>query len=221
MAAPLLFLFDYVSPYAYLASTRVRDMAARHGRVVEAVPVLFAGLLSASGALGPAEIPAKRDYMFRDIVRVARSLGVPIAPPAAHPFNPLSALRATLCVTDPEVRWAFVDRLYRAAWVLGERLESLEVIGAAAEEVGAPADIAAALGAPEAKAALHKTTEDAVARGVFGVPTTIVDGDMFWGVDSLPHLDRRLSGERVPDEDTIARFRAVVPSATRTGRTHK
>jgi len=210
------FYFDYVSPYAYLASTRVRGVAARHGRRVAAVPVLFAAMLDASGARGPAEIPPKRDYMHRDVVRLARELGVVIEPPATHPFNPLVALRATGCVDDLEARWRLVDAIYRAAWQRGERVEQPETVARAAAEAGL--DGAALLeraGGAEAKAALREATDAAIAAGAFGVPTMIADGELFWGVDALPLLERLLGGENVADAARMARWRSVEPSAVR------
>lgn len=76
MPAPLLFHFDFVSPYAFLSWTQIRGIAARAGRTVEPVPVLFAGLLDAHGTKGPAEIAAKRRYLFKDVARKAHRLGV-------------------------------------------------------------------------------------------------------------------------------------------------
>jgi 2-hydroxychromene-2-carboxylate isomerase len=136
MSSPLLFLFDYVSPYSYLASTQVRALAARHGREVEAVPVVFGALLSAHGTRGPAEVAAKRDYLFKDIIRLARALSVPIQPPATHPFNPLVALRATAAVADAGMRWALVDALFRAAWVEARRVDAPDVVQEVAGEAG-------------------------------------------------------------------------------------
>lgn len=204
-AAPIRFLFDYVSPYAYLASTQIRALAKRHGRAVEPVPVLFAAMLDASGARGPGELPMRREYMFKDVLRLAKSLHVPIAPPVAHPFNPLLALRATTLVTNMDERWALVDRLFRAAWVEQRRIDDSSVVGELAARAG------------DAKTELRTTTESAIAEGVFGVPTMLADGDHFWGVDSLPLLDRFLGGERAVDEAELARWRAIRPSAQRRG----
>lgn len=192
------FYFDYVSPYAYLASTRIRDVAARHGRVVEPVPVLFAGMLTATGNVGPAEIEAKRRHMQVDVERIAQMLGVPIEPPAVHPFNPLVPLRATASIEDPRARWDLVDRLFRAVWVESQRIDAL--------------DLPVAAGAKER---LRANTDEALAAGAFGVPTVAVDGELFWGVDALPRLDRFLAGELRVDAERLARWRAVAPSATR------
>ncbi len=180
MAGAIRFLFDYVSPYSYLASTQVRAVAARHGRDVEAVPVLLAPMLNASGARGPGEIPLRREYMFWDVERLARMLGVPIAPPATHPFNPLTALRATGCVPDGEQRWRLVHALFEASWVGGLRVDRPEVVASTAIEIGL--DGAALLeqaASPGSKDRLRTVTEDAIAAGVFGVPTLLVDGELF------------------------------------------
>ncbi len=216
MGESIRFVFDFVSPYAYLGSTQIRALAGKHGREVEPVPVLFAGMLEATGNRGPAEIPAKRDNLFWDVVRMARSLGVPIAPPAAHPFNPLTALRVTGCVAEPAARWRLIDALYKAAWVDGQRIDQADVVARIASDAGQDGRaLLEQAASAEAKARLRDATAEALRAGAFGVPTTFADGEMFWGVDSLPFLDRLLSGERTMDAATLARWRAVVPSAVR------
>jgi 2-hydroxychromene-2-carboxylate isomerase len=210
------FLFDYVSPYAYLASRQIRALAARHGRDVDAEPVLFAAMLDANGGKGPAEIPAKRDYVFKDVLRIARVLGVPIEVPATHPFNPLIALRATACLEDAGSRWLLIDAVFRATWVTGQRVEQPDVVRRIADEAGLDGGrLVEQAAADDAKARLRRTTDQAVGAGVFGVPTIIADGEMFWGVDSLPFLERALSGEQDVDPARLERWRSVVPSAVR------
>ncbi|HEY5240028.1 MAG TPA: DsbA family protein [Polyangiaceae bacterium] len=160
MASPLLFLFDYVSPYSYLASTQIRALAARHARAVEAIPVVFGALLTAHGTRGPAEVAAKRDYLFKDVIRLGRALSVPIEPPATHPFNPLVALRATAAVADTGIRWALVDALFRAAWVEGRRIDAPEVVEEVAREAaldGAALVVAAAGPRPSRDCARTRT----------------------------------------------------------------
>jgi 2-hydroxychromene-2-carboxylate isomerase len=216
MDTTMRFLFDYISPYSYLASTQIRAVAERHGRSVEAVPVLFAGLLDATGARGPAEIPAKREYTFRNVLRLARALHVAIEPPATHPFRPLTALRVTGCVADARLRWKLAEALFAATWVRGERVDEPSVVAQVASDVGfdGPALVEEAASA-EAKARLRRATDDALAAGVFGVPTILVDGEMFWGLDSLPLLERFLLGQDAVDAVRIARWRRVEPSAER------
>ena len=113
------FLFDYISPNAYIAWTRIHDLARRAGRSVEPVPVLFAGLLQAHGLKGPAEIPAKWRWMLRDILRKASELGIDLEPPESHPFNPLLALRVSSLELAVEPRRRMIDALFRAVWAGG------------------------------------------------------------------------------------------------------
>src|SRR5262249_47766349 len=110
----LRFYFDYISSNAYLAWTRMPDLENRYGVILEPVPALFAGLLNAHGTVGPAETPAKSTWMVKNNIRKAVLLGVPMAPPAFHPFNPLLALRVSSLALDPERRRALIDALFAA-----------------------------------------------------------------------------------------------------------
>jgi 2-hydroxychromene-2-carboxylate isomerase len=212
------FYYDVISPYAYLASTQLPALAARHGCELAPTPVLFAGLLAATGGKGPAEIPAKRAYMFRDIVRLARSLGVALAPPASHPFNPLLALRVGCCVADGAAAWRLVEALFAATWARGMRVDDPQRVAAIAAEAGLDGEaLVRAAGSDAAKAQLRANTDTAIAAGAFGVPTMIAGDELFWGVDSLPLLERFLSGERAFDDQAIESWRHVQPSAVRPG----
>ncbi len=214
MTRQVRFLFDYVSPYSYLASTQLRPLVARHGAEVEPSPVLFGALLTSTGSRGPAEVPVRREYMIHDVTRLARALRVPIAPPATHPFNPLVALRATYAV-EPTARWKLVDALFRATWVDARRVDDPEVVSAIASEEGFDGDaVIGRAGSDEAKGELRAATDAAVRKGAFGVPTYTIDEQLFWGVDSLHLLDRYLAGD-VPDGDELARWRAIAPSIVR------
>lgn len=190
------FHFDFISPYAYLAWTQIHALAAKHGRTVEPVPVLFAGLLKAWGHKGPAQIPPKRAYVGKDIARNARLLGQPVRTPPQHPFNPLLALRVASLDMSAPTRNALVNGLFGATWASGEGVTEAAVVARIAASCGVPDAIERA-GRDEAKQALRAATEAAVERGLWGVPTVDVDGELFWGLDSLPHLDRFLAGERL------------------------
>jgi len=212
------FHFDFLSPYAYIAWTQIHAIADRHGRDVTPVPVLFAGLLDHHGTKGPAEIPAKRRYLYFDLVRKARALGVPLEAPPAHPFNPLLALRVSSLPMPAATQRALIDRIYAAVWTEGRNIESPAVIAELARDAGLDRDVIAEAATPEAKVRLRAQTEQAIADGVFGVPTMIVDGEPFWGVDSLPHLEDFLAaGQPSVDAATLARWSAMKPSATRPG----
>jgi len=211
------FYFDFVSPYAYIGWTQIHRVVEARGQRVEPVPVLFAGLLNAHGQKGPAEIPAKRAYLFKDASRKAHAFGLPpLQPPPAHPFNPLLALRLCVLPMAEDARRRLVDALYAATWADGGGVESPERVRAILERLGldAPALLAAAA-APAAKASLKANTDGAIAAGVFGVPTAAVGGELFWGVDALPHLDDFLAGRDPLTPEALERWKHIVPSATR------
>lgn len=213
----LRFHFDFLSPYAYLAWSRVHPIAARHGREVEPVPVLFAGLLAAHGTRGPAEVEAKRRYLARDVLRIASAWGVPIAAPPALSFRSLSALRLATLPMDGATRRALIDRVFAGTWVRGEDVADDATLAAIAREVGLGDDALERAASREVKDALRRATDQAVSAGVFGVPTILVDGEMFWGCDSLPHLERHLTGELALDPRAIAAFEAAPIAVRRAG----
>lgn len=214
--APIRFYFDYISPYAYLAWTQLPSLAARHGRMVEPVPVLFAGVLNALDTKGPVEVPPKRLYLFKHCSRLAHGLGVPLSPPPSHPFNPLLALRATAAVAEPEARRQLVSALFAAAWGGGPGVETAEQLTAALASTGleVPALLAAAH-APENKERLRHNTEELLAAGGFGVPSYTAEGELFWGVDSLGHLELFLQGKDPLREVALERWKNLPASASR------
>lgn len=216
MSAPLVFYFDVISPYAYLAWTQIHALAERHGRDVEPAPILFAALLNAYGHKGPAEIPPKRVYIFKDVLRSAARLGVPLAPPPAHPFNPLLALRVASVPMPQDRQRALIHALYRATWGGGGGVESTPQVAAAIAEVGLDPEATIREATSEVgKARVRARTEEALARGVFGVPTIWADGEIFWGLDALGHLDRFLAGHDPIDPAAIARWSSLPSSASR------
>jgi 2-hydroxychromene-2-carboxylate isomerase len=210
----LRFHFDYISPYSYLAWHRLKSFAPEHDLVIQPKPTLFAGLLNEYGHKGPGEIEPKRIYMFKDCIRGAALLGLPFEPPATHPFNPLAALRASLLDMEDDTRSELITRLYAATWADSLDVGSAEVVATICSEVGVP-DAAVRIHEPAIKQRLFDAGREALALGVFGVPTMIVHGELFWGTDSFPHLERFLAGEDPIGPEDTARWAAVKPSAER------
>lgn len=211
MSAALDFHLDFISPYAYLAWTQIDRIAAAHRREVNLVPVLFAAMLDSFGTIGPAEVPAKREYVYLDIHRKAALLGVPMRMPPRHPFAPLISLRAATSFEDRAERARAVAALYRATWETGRGVDTEALVAEALD--AARLDGAAAVArasTPPVKASLLRATSDAIARGVFGVPTVSVDGQTFWGTDALPTLEAYLRGAD-PITDEIRALVNTVP----------
>lgn len=211
------FVFDIISPYAYLGWRQVHAVAARHGRTVVAQPVLFAAMLDAWGQRGPAEIEPKRAYTFKHVVRVAHDHGIPIAPPPSHPFNPLLGLRVATAARDTPQAHAVTDALFTAVWAGGPGTQDGGALAQWLDRAGLDGRAwVEAASSPAIKQALRTATDAAIARGVFGVPTFEVDGESFWGQDSLGHVDAWLSG-RDPVRDVADAWSRVTPTATRPG----
>jgi 2-hydroxychromene-2-carboxylate isomerase len=214
MRRTIRFYLDYVSSNAYLAWTQLPRLAERYGVAVEPVPVLFAGLLGAHGQLGPAEVPAKALWMVRNNLRKAALLGVPLEPPAFHPFNPLLALRVSSLAPGPADQRALVGALFEAVWVRGLHVADPAVVARVCDETGlAGAAMVEAAGRPEAKARLRQQTDEAIARGVFGVPTVEVGDELFWGYDDFPYLELVLAGKDPLADDVWRRWVEAAPSA--------
>ena len=201
--------FDFVSPFAYLQSERLATLPPRLS--VRYKPVLFAGLLNAHGQKGPAEIAAKRAFTYRFVVWQARKLGVPIKFPHEHPFNPLPLLRlAIACDCTPEA----VHRIFRFVWRDG-RLPDLPIEWAELTHDLRLHDAQSRISAPEVKDELRRNTDEAIARGVFGVPTLALGHELFWGVDATAMaIDYALAGCRYDDPE-IARVATLPVGASR------
>jgi len=190
----LTFWFDPISPYACLAFEQLPQALQGCSVVVDYRPVLFAGLLGHWGQLGPAEIAPKRAWIFRQVAWQAQQLGVEMAAPAQHPFNPLALLRLGLASAAagglPNRR--VVELLMRHVWRGGgdaNQPERLRELHAAIEPVRDPAS-------EPVKAELRAHTDAAIARGLFGVPSfELDDGRLFWGLDSLDMLAAALRGD--------------------------
>jgi 2-hydroxychromene-2-carboxylate isomerase len=208
---------DPVSPYAWLAIDELARIDAAAVAPVRLLPVLFAGLLHAHGNTGPAELPAKRRYVFRDVLREAARRGLPFAGPPGHPFNPLAALRMCTALADDGRRRALFVALTRACWERGADISDADVLVRLADDAGMDGEaLAAAAGTPAVKQQLADATAQAVRDGVFGVPTFRIDGDagLFWGGDRVEALLWRLGGHRV-DEGMLEAFLSRQPLAQR------
>lgn len=216
----LRFYLDFISPYAYLGWSRVRALTERRGLALRPVPVLFAALLDAHGQKGPAEIEPKRIYTGKHVLRVAHDLGVPLRPPPAHPFNPLLALRVASLPETDEARVQVVELLFQRTWGRGEGVTEPEAVARALSAAGLDgAAMVAEAGTPAAKQRVRTQTEDALARGVFGVPSMEVEGsgEIFWGQDAVPHVERYLDGADPVPKDLMERWGSLPRGAVRPG----
>lgn len=190
------FYFDIVCPYAYLASRQLPALCERLGARIDYRPILLGGVLKALGSEPSAGTAARKEHTRLDLQRWAEHLGVPLRFPAAHPRRTVEAMRL-LCWAPGEARPELLAALYRAYWVEDRDITLPEELGAIAASVGLPAaDAIAGLRSPAAAQKLRQRTDEALAAGVFGVPTFIVDSHsgprLFFGQDRLHFVEEAL-----------------------------
>jgi 2-hydroxychromene-2-carboxylate isomerase len=176
------FLFDYASPWSYLADATLPRFFER--TAVRYVPVYLRGFESFSS--GVPYTTAKMAYLLKDLIRSAQHAGVPVTMPPTFPINGLYAVRGAIAAQRYGGFEKFHDAALHAAWRDGREISSKEAVAALAREIGLPA-VAEALDDPAIKATLRENTDRGVARGAFGVPSFFVGDELYWGHDRM-HL---------------------------------
>ena len=203
MAPSIDWYFDFVSPYSYIGLHRLNEFSVS----ITYKPVLFAGLLNHWGQKGPAEIPAKRKWTYRSCHWWAGKLGIPFRFPALHPFNPLQHLRLALAAAaTPQA----VRRIFDFVWTTGEDASDPARFSSLCAELAVdPSE------RPEVKDLLRKNTEEAAARGVFGVPTFVIKERSVLGRRLGRIRQAFLADPRVLDNDEMRRLDSLPTGAAR------
>ena len=186
------FYLDFISPYAWLAFDALPQALQGISYKVVHKPVVFGAMLKHHGQLGPAEIPAKRDWTYRQVLWLARQQGTPLQLPASHPFNSLGLLRlATACDADGEPNRFVCEKIFRHVWCTGLDATDPDRLAGLTADLAPPN----AVGSAEVKQGLKDHTDEAITLNLFGVPSFVVDGQVFWGNDALPMLKAYLQGD--------------------------
>ncbi|MFZ3221196.1 MAG: 2-hydroxychromene-2-carboxylate isomerase [Rhodoferax sp.] len=208
----ITFYLDFISPYAWLAFEELPEALMGLSYSVTYKPLLFAALLKHHGQLGPAEIPAKRDWTYRQVQWLAHAKGRALDLPAVHPFNPLGLLRLAIA-TDPQGQpnRYVCETLFKHVWVGGQDAADAPRLAALTAQLTPPRSPADA----SVKEQLKAHADEAIAKGIFGVPAFEVDGKVFWGQDSLPMLRAYLEGDPWFDGPQWDAVQAVPAGVTR------
>ena len=197
MGRTVEFLFDVVSPTAYLAYKRLPDIAERTGAAIAWTPVFLGGIMQATGNAPPGKVPAKGRYMNRDMARCAARYAIPFALNPHFPVNTLPLQRAAVALLDEAGEDAFrrfIEACFQAIWVEAENMGDPAVAGEVLSAAGFdPEALAARAGDPAIKEKLKANTDGAVARGVFGAPTFFVGEEMYFGQDRLDYVEDALA----------------------------
>lgn len=190
------FYFDVGSPAAYLAFTQIEAIAREAGASVNHKPMLLGGVFQATGNASPVTVPAKGAYTFIDFARHAKRYGVTLIRNPHFPINTLTLMRAITGAQmhAPEREAVLIDAIFKAIWTEQLNMNDPEVASVALANAGFPAGLIASwIGDAAVKARLKETTDEAVARGVFGAPTMFVGDEMFFGQDRLEWVREALA----------------------------
>lgn len=188
----ITFYLDFISPYAYLAFECLPEALMGLSYELTYKPVLFAAMLEHYGQLGPAEIVPKRTWTYRQMLWLGRERGVALQAPASHPFNPLPLLRlAIACGHGGACNRYQAETIFRHVWTTGLDAQDPARIQKLTEQLTPQRSVTDA----DVKAQLKTNTDEALAAEVFGVPSMVVDGQVFWGLDALPMMRQYLEGE--------------------------
>jgi 2-hydroxychromene-2-carboxylate isomerase len=201
--------FDFISPFSYLQFECFGELA--QNLAITLRPIVFAGLLSHSQHKGPAEIPAKRRFTYRHVQWLAKDRGIQLQFPPAHPFNPIRALRLAISLgSKPEV----VRTIFRFIWRDGRAFDNpgdWRALQAALGIINADELV----GAQSVKDELRANGERAIALGVFGVPTFVIDAEVFWGLDATGMVADYLRDPGWFRSDEMTRLDALPVGASR------
>jgi 2-hydroxychromene-2-carboxylate isomerase len=188
------FFFDVGSPASYIAAAQMDGLEARTGAQIIWRPMLLGGVFKATGNHSPAVIPAKSAWMHKDLAMHAARAGAPFAFNPFFPIDTIMMMRAAAAMELQGRLRAYIDPVFKAMWASPQNMGDPAVLGAVLSAAGFdPQEVLAAAQSQPAKERLRATTEEAVARGVFGAPTIFVGDQMFFGQDRLHFVEEALS----------------------------
>ena len=195
MKTAIDFYFDFSSPYGYLASEKIDELAARYGRSVNWRPILLGAIFKVTNTIPLVQMPIKGGYYIHDFARSARFLGVPFKYPDPFPIATQSAGRAFLWLQDrdPALARDFAHACFRAFFVDNINISNADALLSLAASLGIDREtLGSAMNDPGIKERFRTQNEAAIARGVCGSPFFFIDDEPFWGSDRLPQLEKWL-----------------------------
>ena len=199
------FYFDYLSPYAYFAWRKLEKFCEDHDLEARLHPVVFGKLLDYWGQLGPAEIPPKREWLAKYCYRYAQQHGFEFNGPKYHPFNSLAALRLSLREVSGIDQEKVVSAIFDAGWSQGKDIGDVMELISISESIGVDGTaLSEQITKPSTKEILKQETASAIELGVFGIPTMIIDEQLFWGNDQFDHMSLYVEGNDALDADQVS-----------------
>ncbi|HEY0105123.1 MAG TPA: 2-hydroxychromene-2-carboxylate isomerase [Rhizomicrobium sp.] len=197
MAPKAEFLFDFGSPNAYLAYEVIPHIEKRTGATFEITPVLLGGIFKATGNKSPFEafghIANKIAYDRLEMERFIRRHGIEFTMNPFFPVNTLNLMRMAVAAKEEDILPRYMDAVFHHMWIEPKKMDDPQVAKAALAQSGLDPALYERGQAPAIKARLAANTEEAVARGAFGIPTFFVGGDIYFGKDRLRDVEQALA----------------------------
>ena len=198
------FYFDYISPYAYFAWHKLPSIAKKFNCLIEVHPVVFGKLLDKWGQLGPAEIPPKKKWLNEYCLRYAAINKIEYNPPKKHPFNPLASLRMSLKAVSGINQLQVIDTIFKGGWGQGKDLGDLATLISLLEKKSIDGKyLGEQVSKNYVKKLLINETNSAIEKGIFGVPSIIIDDNLFWGNDQIEYIELLLAGKDPLDKKKL------------------
>ena len=194
MTRTLEFYYDYGSPYSYLADTQVEAIAKRAGAALVRKPMLLGGVFKATGNASPMTVEQKSKWSAFDMPLWAGHYGVPFQRNPFFPVNTLALMRGAAAAQIDGLFERYHPAIYKAMWVDGRNLNDIAEVATVLTAAGLDArKFGSRIQDQDVKDRLKATTDEAVARGVFGAPTMFVGDHMFFGQDRLEFVRKALA----------------------------
>ena len=198
------FYFDFLSPYSYVAWTRIRNDETLQ---LNFYPVALPAIISHYETKGPGQIETKRNYLMKDLLRYTHLNKIPFVTPPNLPFNSLYALRLALSSVAGSDQKKIVDLFFRATWEQGVDIGNSETVAKLLTDNNLNAEVLMnKISSNEIRQELKQNSKRATAAGVFGVPTFFCNQEMFWGNDSIEYLKMHIAGKDPLDQKKYQDF---------------
>ncbi len=208
------FYFDFLSPFSYFAWKNIEDLKQKHDLCLEYYPTPLGPLLNHWEIKGPGEITPKREFLLKTCLRYAAKKNWEFTTPKTHPFNSLYALRMSLTEVAGVHQEAVIKCFWEAGWNKRIDMGEPEELLAALRERNLPADeLYEKSFTREAKLSLKNNIAEATSQGIFGVPSLIIDNELFWGNDSLEYVEDFILGQDKLDREKLEQLLSSTPRA--------
>ena len=204
------YYFDFLSPYSYLSWQWIKKNKEKlFEKEIEFSfkPVTLSSIIGHFETKGPAQIETKRNYLFKDCLRFSKLKEIPFTTPLELPFNSLYALRSCLVENVGKSQFEIIDLFFRKGWSEGQDIGTPENLIKFLMAEGFPGtEILDKVNTKEMRKALKLNVQEALSKGVFGVPSFVIDDELFWGNDSIPYVESYLEEKDNLDKNKYEAF---------------